>query len=187
MPNAVARVLTPLQIGVVLVLLGIGFLLLRHASPELETPMLVLGTVVLMPGIGFITQRRHHLGHWPPVWASCRQNPAAHGNFDSPYSSAKEQTVSRRGSESSERSSGPCPGNPPFRTCWQATRQTLACQPCPPRPMDNEAFAGFYERSARSLWAYLARVSGDPALADDLMQESYVRFLVRRTLRSMAK
>jgi len=43
--------------------------------------------------------------------------------------------------------------------------------------MDSDAFAGFYQRSARSLWAYLARVSGDPALADDLMQESYVRYL----------
>lgn len=43
--------------------------------------------------------------------------------------------------------------------------------------MDHEAFAAFYGRSARPLWAYLARVSGDPALAEDLMQESYVRFL----------
>ena len=53
-PNAVARVLTPVQIGVVLVLLGIGCLMLRHAGPDTDTPMLILGTVILMPGIGFI-------------------------------------------------------------------------------------------------------------------------------------
>lgn len=54
MPNAVARVLTPVQVGVVMVLLGIGLLLLRNAGPETNVPMLILGTVILMPGIGFI-------------------------------------------------------------------------------------------------------------------------------------
>jgi RNA polymerase sigma-70 factor (ECF subfamily) len=43
--------------------------------------------------------------------------------------------------------------------------------------MDEEAFAGFYRRTASALWAYLARVSGDRSLADDLLQESYLRFL----------
>jgi hypothetical protein len=53
-PNAVARVLTPLQIGIVLVLLGIGFFLLRNVRPEMHEPMLVFGTIALMPGMGFI-------------------------------------------------------------------------------------------------------------------------------------
>ena len=53
-PNSIARVLTPLQIGIVLVLLGVGFFLLRHVRVEMYEPMLVLGTITLMPGIGFI-------------------------------------------------------------------------------------------------------------------------------------
>jgi len=53
-PSAIARILTPLQTGIVMVLLGIGLLVLRHTEPDMNTPMLFFGTVVLMPGIGFI-------------------------------------------------------------------------------------------------------------------------------------
>jgi hypothetical protein len=82
-PNAVARVLTPLQIGVVLVLLGTGFMLLRHAGPDLDEPMLIFGTVALMPGIGFILSAgitwllAARLGLMPP--------PATQNQSGSPY------------------------------------------------------------------------------------------------------
>lgn len=47
--------------------------------------------------------------------------------------------------------------------------------------MDEEAFTGFYQRTSRQVWAYLARVSGSSTLADDLLQESYLRFLTAST------
>jgi RNA polymerase sigma-70 factor, ECF subfamily len=49
--------------------------------------------------------------------------------------------------------------------------------------MDEQTFRVFYERTARSLWSYLARLTGDRALAEDLVQESYYRFL-RASLKS---
>jgi hypothetical protein len=53
-PAALSRILIPLQAGVVLSLLGIGLLALRHSLPDLDTGLLVFGTVILMPGVGFI-------------------------------------------------------------------------------------------------------------------------------------
>jgi hypothetical protein len=84
-PNAVARVLTPLQIGIVLVLLGIGMLSLRHASVEMDVPMLVFGTIILMPGVGFIISAgitwllAARLGLMP-------DNPAHTDKFERPFS-----------------------------------------------------------------------------------------------------
>jgi RNA polymerase sigma-70 factor (ECF subfamily) len=41
--------------------------------------------------------------------------------------------------------------------------------------MGEEEFRSFYERTARPLWSYLARITGDRQQADDLMQEAYYR------------
>jgi len=86
-PNAVARVLTPLQIGIVLVLLGVGLLSLRHASNEMNIPMLFFGTVTMMPGIGFIISAgitwllAGRLGLMP-------DSAAAREHIEHPYSSS---------------------------------------------------------------------------------------------------
>jgi RNA polymerase sigma-70 factor (ECF subfamily) len=46
--------------------------------------------------------------------------------------------------------------------------------------MDEASFRAFYNRTARGLWGHLAKVTGDSAAADDLMQDSYYRFLRAR-------
>ena len=42
--------------------------------------------------------------------------------------------------------------------------------------MDEEEFRAFYERTARPLWVYLSRITGDRQGADDILQEAYYRF-----------
>jgi RNA polymerase sigma-70 factor (ECF subfamily) len=46
--------------------------------------------------------------------------------------------------------------------------------------LSREAFRAFYHRTNRFLWAYLLRVSGRRDVADDLLQESYCRFLAAK-------
>ena len=53
-----------------------------------------------------------------------------------------------------------------------ATRELDDVQPA----MDEADFRAFYERTARPLWAYLARITADPQQADDLLQDAYYRF-----------
>ena len=54
MPNVVARVLTSVQVGVVLSLLGSGLLAVRNYLGDAATGFLVIGVVFLMPGLGFL-------------------------------------------------------------------------------------------------------------------------------------
>ena len=46
--------------------------------------------------------------------------------------------------------------------------------------MDEETFRSLYARIASPLRAYLLRLSGDPALSDDLLQDTFVRLLQGR-------
>ncbi len=47
----------------------------------------------------------------------------------------------------------------------------------PLRPMDEARFDAFYRKTAGSLWAYVYRLTGDPAAADDIVQKTFFRFL----------
>lgn len=42
--------------------------------------------------------------------------------------------------------------------------------------MGEDEFRAFYERTARPLWSYLSRITGNPHEADDVLQEAYYRF-----------
>lgn len=48
--------------------------------------------------------------------------------------------------------------------------------------MDQETFQAIYERTARPLWVFLWRRTGDSHLADDLLQETFYRFLRTRAV-----
>jgi len=50
--------------------------------------------------------------------------------------------------------------------------------------VDEQTFHALYAVTAKPLWAYIARLSGRPDVANDLVQETYCRFLTAQ-LRNM--
>jgi hypothetical protein len=54
LPGGLSRVIGPLQLGIVLTMLGIGLLIVEHSLHEYAAPFLLAGMVALMPGLGFI-------------------------------------------------------------------------------------------------------------------------------------
>jgi RNA polymerase sigma-70 factor (ECF subfamily) len=50
----------------------------------------------------------------------------------------------------------------------------------PNEPMDEAKFEAFYRRQAGGIWSYIYRMTGNPSLADDLMQKTFFRFLRSR-------
>jgi RNA polymerase sigma-70 factor (ECF subfamily) len=43
--------------------------------------------------------------------------------------------------------------------------------------MEDQLFETIYEHTARPLWSYVARICGDASAADDILQETYLRYL----------
>jgi RNA polymerase sigma-70 factor (ECF subfamily) len=52
---------------------------------------------------------------------------------------------------------------------------------CEQTAAGEEGFRRLYEATSRPLWGYLQHASGRPDVADDLLQETYCKFLLRKT------
>ena len=136
MPNAVARVLWPLQIGVVLVLLGVGLLFLRACRSGHEYSDAGNGHGGADARNWIYSVRRDYLGAGGASGADSRE----------PVSSEREpttagQAVSRRGSGFGQEAYDP--------NAWESALPNLLAGNADLRasraacPMDDEAFAGF--------------------------------------------
>lgn len=70
---------------------------------------------------------------------------------------------------------GPVPGEPLQRKTHSSP--ATGAREARTTGMNEQAFQVFYSQTARPIRAYLIGASGDPTLADDLLQEAYYRFL----------
>lgn len=82
--SPIARILTPLQLGIVSTLVSVGLLCLRDSFKD-SAPLLLIGTVGLMLGIGFILSAgvswalARHLGLMAPISAEKAEADAGLG------------------------------------------------------------------------------------------------------------
>jgi RNA polymerase sigma-70 factor (ECF subfamily) len=67
-----------------------------------------------------------------------------------------------------------------FDASFASTESTTLFGRRPNEPMDEVKFEAFYRRQAGGVWSYIYRMTGDPSLADDLMQKAFFRFLRSR-------
>jgi RNA polymerase sigma-70 factor (ECF subfamily) len=68
-------------------------------------------------------------------------------------------------------------GNRRLSICCQSTKRRSFGRAGHSSIMDEATFEILYEETARPLWSYVYRVSRNAALADDIVQETYYRFL----------
>jgi len=80
--NPIARVLTPLQFGIVLTLVGLGFFLLK-ARGDIEGPLFMFGVLALAVGLGLIISAGIS-------WAMARHLGLLHAKDANPSPSASE-------------------------------------------------------------------------------------------------
>ena len=55
--------------------------------------------------------------------------------------------------------------------------RTATAGRAPKRPMDEAAFEAFYRKTAKPVWSYIYRMTGNASIADDLLQKTFFKFL----------